>query len=44
MSIAMQKVEDRSMKVSGVLNVLNNISVAMIFATTGINVVISSFM
>ena len=41
MSIAMQRVDDRSMKV---LDVLNNISVAMIFATTGINVVVSSFM
>ena len=41
MTIAMQRVEDRSMKI---LNVLNNISVAMIFATTGINVVVSSFM
>ena len=41
MSIAMQRVDDRSMKV---LNVLNNVSVAMIFATTGINVVVSSFM
>ena len=41
MTIAMQRVEDRSMKI---LNVLNNVSVAMIFATTGINVVVSSFM
>ena len=41
MSIAMQRVDDRSMKV---LDVLNNVSVAMIFATTSINVVVSSFM
>ena len=40
MTIAMQGINASSMKV---LNVLNNISVAMIFATTGINVVVSSF-
>ena len=40
MTIAMQRMEG-AMKV---LNILNNISVAMIFTTTGMNVVISSFM
>ena len=41
MSIAMQRVDDRPTKV---LDVMNNVSVAMIFATTSINVVVSSFM